>query len=183
MMMLMTSHAWGMKCKDYDNVAKYLDSKQFVRASRDRMDLIELARHERERARKKGIAVDPKYRDIDINKKELDLAVGDVNQAKVLAYRFPAFEDLGFGKPGNAGWTRIEGKLERSGLHGKKVGWRIENEKGIAEVRIDWDPKIGAHYNLEMSEGKTRHKLAIAFECGGKPCTEAQVIKMAERME
>lgn len=147
------------RCLDYDKLADYLNTKKFVKVSREMRDL----------------------------KKEALIDLHDINQAKTVAYRFPAFEELGFGKPGGEGWKPYSGRLEKSALYGKKIGWEVKNDKGYARLRLDWDPQKGAHYNIEITEkkmGKSEtHKLAVSFQCDNKPCTQAQVVKMAERMQ
>jgi len=120
-------------------------------------------------------------------KREAHIDLHDINQAKTVAYRFPAFEELGFGKPGGQGWKPYSGRLEKSALYGKKIGWEVKNDNGYARLRLDWDPEKGAHYNIEITEkkfGKSEtHKLAVSFKCGERPCTQDQVVKMAERMQ
>ena len=150
--------AFGRSCKEFEKVADYLNTQKFIKASRDHRVL----------------------------KVEAQLNVDDLNQARTLAYRFPAFKDLGFGNPGGDGWKVYEGRMERSVLNGKKVGWEIKNENGHARIRLDWDPQKGAHYNLEITEKKAgkseTHKLAINFLCQGQKCSEDQVKKMAENL-
>jgi hypothetical protein len=150
--------AFGRSCKEFEKVADYLNTQKFIKASRDHRVL----------------------------KVEAQLNVDDLNQARTLAYRFPAFKDLGFGIPGGEGWKVYEGRMERSVLNGKKVGWEIKNENGHARIRLDWDPQKGAHYNLEITEKKAgkseTHKLAINFLCQGQKCSEDQIKKMAENL-
>lgn len=154
--LLLFSHVlYAKSCREYEKVAEYLNTQKFIKASRDHKAL----------------------------KREPNLNVGDVNQARVLAYRFPAFEELGFGAPGSKGWEVYKGRLEKSGLYDKKIGWKIKNDKGFARLRLDWDPDKGAHYNIEITQKNETHKLAISFLCGNQKCTEAQVLKMAERMQ
>lgn len=147
------------KCLDYDKLADYLNTKKFVKVSRDMRAL----------------------------KREPTIDLHDINQAKTVAYRFPAFEELGFGKPGGEGWKPYSGRLEKSALYGKKIGWEVKNDNGYARLRLDWDPQKGAHYNIEITEKKggrsETHKLAVSFKCGNNPCTQDQVVKMAERMQ
>lgn len=147
------------KCLDYDKLADYLNTKKFVKVSRDMRAL----------------------------KREPTIDLHDINQAKTVAYRFPAFEELGFGKPGGEGWKPYSGRLEKSALYGKKIGWEVKNDNGYARLRLDWDPQKGAHYNIEITEKKggrsETHKLAVSFKCGTNPCTQDQVVKMAERMQ
>lgn len=119
--------------------------------------------------------------------KELHIALEDVNQAKMLAYRFPVFRELGFGAPGGDQWHHYESRHPHSSLHGMKVGWEVKNQHGHARIRIDWDPEKGGHYNIEISDRKNgsleHHKLAISFLCGDQKCSEQQVRKMAEKMQ
>jgi hypothetical protein len=156
---LFSSVSFARTCKQYDKVAEYLNTQKFVKASRDHRAL----------------------------KREPTLNLGDINQARSLSYKFPAFEDLGFSKPGGPGWESYVGRHPRSGLNGKNIGWEIRNEKGHARIRLDWDPEKGAHYNIEIMErnfGKTEtHKLAVSFLCGNVKCSESQLLKMAERMQ
>lgn len=156
---LLTFNSWALPCRQFESVAEYLNTKKFIAASRD-------------------------YRRLQ---REPELRLADVNQAKSITYRFPAFEELGFGKPGGEGWKPYHGRLQKSALHGKQVGWEISNSKGHARLRIDWDPQKGAHYNIEITERSSgrpeTHKLAVRFECGASPCTEQQVVRMVERMQ
>lgn len=146
-------------CREMQKVGEFLNTNKFINASRE--------------ARK--------------DKHEAHLDLEDVNQAKMLAYRFPAFEDLGFGRPGGPDWHFYESRHPHSVLNGKKVGWEVKNGNGHARVRLDWDPEKGGHYNIEITEKKANrhetHKLAISFLCGGKKCTEHQIEKMAEKMQ
>ena len=157
---LMTFLASAQNCKQYERAAALLDTRNFLRES--------------QLQRAKGA--------------EAILQLSDVNQARSLAYRFPAFEDLGFGKPGGQGWTRYEGRLAKSKLNEKKIGWEIRNEHGHARVRLDWDPDKGAHYNIEISsldaDGRREtNKLAVEFLCQGRKCTQDQVVRMVDQMQ
>ena len=156
---LISFSAWSMPCRQYANVAEYLNTQKFIKASRDHRSL----------------------------RREPQLNLGDINQAKALSYRFPAFQDLGFGRPGGQGWSAYIGRHPRSVLNGKRIGWEIRNQNGHARVRLDWDPDKGAHYNIEITDKKggrnETHKLAVSFLCGEKKCTEGQVLRMAERMQ
>jgi hypothetical protein len=157
--LLSTTSLFALPCKQYDKVAEYLNTKKFIAASREHRAL----------------------------KKEPQLNLGDSNQARSVAYRLPAFEELGFGKPGSAGWSSYKGRMEKSSLNGKKIGWEVKNDKGHARVRLDWDPEKGGHYNIEITQSvngkKETHKLAVGFLCGNVKCSEAQIIKMAEKLQ
>ena len=157
--LLSTASSFALSCKQYEKVAEYLNTKKFIAASREHKAL----------------------------KREPQLDLGDVNQARTVAYRLPAFEELGFGRPGSAGWTSYKGRLSKSALNGKKIGWDIKNDKGYARVRLDWDAEKGGHYNIEITQSvngkKETHKLAVGFLCGNVKCSEAQIIKMAEKMQ
>jgi hypothetical protein len=152
--------AYAKNCKEYERVAEYLDTEKFVEASR----------HHRKTPTG-----------------EIHLDLDDVNQARSLTYKFPAFEDLGFGKPGGRGWKSYTSRHPHSALQGKKIGWEIKNEHGHARIRMDWDPVKGGHYNIEITEKNPMrhetHKLAISFLCGGQKCTEQQVLKMVNKMQ
>lgn len=145
-------------CATYDKLADFLNTKKFIKISKEQRVL----------------------------KKEALLELGDINQARSIAYKFPAFKELGFGNPGGTGWTPYVGRLEKSSSYGKKVGWNIKNDNGHARVRLDWDKEKGAHYNIEITQkvnGKSEtHKLAISFLCEGKPCSEKQYIKFTEKI-
>lgn len=157
--LLLSSQAFARNCKQYEKLADYLNTKTFIKVSKEHRAL----------------------------KREPHVDLADINQAKVTAFRFPAFEDLGFGKPGGRGWVPYEGRMSKSGLYGKKIGWEIKNENGHARLRLDWDPEKGAHYNVEITEKKNgrseTHKLAISFNCGTQKCSEQQLLKIAERMQ
>jgi hypothetical protein len=156
---LASGNIWAKSCKNYETLAEYLNTQKFIKASREHRSL----------------------------KREPHISLDDINQAKNLAFRFPAFKDLGFGQPGGMGWQRYEGRHPKSVLNGKNVGWETRNEKGHARVRLDWDPEKGAHYNIEIMERKNgvteTHKLAVSFLCGNAKCTEQQLLKIAERMQ
>lgn len=154
------SAAWS-RCGDFSEAAQYLNTQRFVQASRQ--------------SRSSGAG-------------ELTVNLRDVSQAKSLAFRFPAFENLGFGLPGRL-WRPYNSRLERSSLFGKRVGWEINNDNGHARIRLDWDPQKGAHYNIEITQrsvagGRSEtHKMAVGFQCQNRPCTERQVLRMVERMQ
>lgn len=157
---IFTSTAWALPCREFENVAEYLSTKKFIAATREHRHL----------------------------KREPEIKVSDVNQAKSIAFRFPAFEELGFGKVAGEGWKPYMGRLEKSSLNGKQVGWEISNDKGHARLRLDWDPDKGAHYNIEITrrkvgEASETHKLAIKFDCGPTPCSERQLSQMVMRMQ
>jgi hypothetical protein len=120
------------------------------------------------------------------NLTELSVSVGDVNQARKMAYKFPALQDLGF-PPINKNWDPFIVKMDKSSLKGMRSGWQYKNANGdIAVIRLDYDPVKGGHYNIDVMKktpkGKESYKLAIEFDCGGKPCTSAEVVKLAKGM-
>jgi len=117
---------------------------------------------------------------------ELSVSVGDVNQARKMAYKFPALQDLGF-PPVTKSWEPFIVKMEKSSLKGMRSGWKHTNANGdIAIIRLDFDPIKGGHYNIDVTKktptGKQSYKLAIEFDCNGKPCTSEQVVKLAQGM-
>ncbi|GEM_PF-1608525 len=120
------------------------------------------------------------------NADELRVAVGDVNQARKMAYNFPALKDLGF-PPIGKNWEPFVVKMEKSSLKDMRSGWKYKNAEGeIAIVRLDYDPVKGAHYNIDVMKktpkGKESFKLSIEFDCNGKPCTGNQVKELAKKM-
>ncbi|MBA2403727.1 MAG: hypothetical protein H0V66_03065 [Bdellovibrionales bacterium] len=120
------------------------------------------------------------------HKTELSVNVGDVNQARKMAYKFPALEDLGF-PPVNKNWDPFIVKMDKSSLKGMRSGWQYKNANGdIAIIRLDYDPIKGGHYNIDVMKktpkGKESYKLAIEFDCNGRPCTSEQVVKLAKGM-
>lgn len=119
------------------------------------------------------------------NTDELRVVVDDVNQARKMAYRFPALEDMGFSSVGGKGWEPFMVTMDKSSLKGMRSGWQMKNANGdIARVRLDFDPNKGGHYNIEVfkkgPKGKEPYKLSIEFNCNGKPCTGDQIKKMAQ---
>ncbi len=120
------------------------------------------------------------------HKTELSVNVGDANQARKMAYKFPALEDLGF-PPVNKNWDPFIVKMDKSSLKGMRSGWQYKNANGdIAIIRLDYDPVKGGHYNIDVMKktpkGKESYKLAIEFDCNGRPCTSEQVVKLAKGM-
>lgn len=113
--------------------------------------------------------------------------VNTIEEARNFVYKNPMTKELGFGDiSGGNGWEKFTVNMERSTLYGKRTGW----EKKLAnndymKIRLDYDPAKGAHYNVDMritgANGKRETvKYAVAFDCAGKPCTEKEVLKMAE---
>jgi hypothetical protein len=190
--LLLTSSARAMKCQDYEKVAEYLKTQNFIQASKERQELVFKRIQERLKKREndKGPHNRAERERLENERKlaesrELTLDVGDIGQAKTLAMRFPAFEDLGYGLPGGKGWQLRPVTMESSVLKGKNVVWQTgDGKNGHAIARLDWDPVKGGHYNIEMMDkDKVTHQLAIKFLCNGSPCTKEEVLKIAERME
>ncbi len=156
---LISFNLQAMSCREYEGLADYLSTKHFVKFSR---------------AHRSKFGKEPL------------LTVGDVNQARTYAFRFPAFKDFGFPDPGGKGWVPYNSRLPKSGMFGKKVGYEIHNSNGHARLRFDWDDQNGAHFNIEITErtgvAPTTHKVAIGFPCNGQPCTESQYKQLAESM-
>jgi len=160
--------AHAIKCKTYERLADYLNTKKFLEISKEHSFQV------KEYARK---LKDKKIKDKSslVKPKEPELNLKDINEARSVAFNFPAIQELGFGKPGGSGWSNTKGTLSKSVAYGKINGWATSNSKGAAKIRLDWDPHKGAHYNIEITQknGGT-HKLAITFLCAGKPCSEKQ---------
>jgi hypothetical protein len=113
--------------------------------------------------------------------------VKTLEEARNFVYKNPMIKELGFGdvSAGN-GWEKFTVNMERSILYGKRTGWekKLPNNDYM-KIRLDYDPVKGAHYNVDMriagANGKRETiKYAVAFDCAGKPCTEKDVLKMAE---
>ncbi len=114
-----------------------------------------------------------------------------IEQARFYAQNHPAFELYEFGKidgSGTTGWTKFEVTMEKSSLFGKKAGWEKRYEDGtFARYRLDWDPEVGGHINLEfiyLNENLKlkKVKLGVGFKCNGQPCTDADVINLVEKI-
>lgn len=148
------------RCGDFTKAAELLTPDRFVQRSRE--------------SRALGVG-------------ELSVNLQDVNQAKSLAFKFPAFQQMGFGLPGRE-WQPYNSRMQRSAMFGRRVGWETRSaDGGHARVRLDWDPQKGAHYNIEISKtvnGRSEtHKLAVGFQCQNRPCSERDVVQMLERMD
>jgi hypothetical protein len=160
LMLLITGEVWAKRCLDYENAARYMNTRSFLRESRE---------HRR------------------LHGREPDLPLGDINQARAYSMRFPAFDELGFGQPGTTGWKRYACRMPKSVLNGKNCGFEISNERGHARVRLDYDPVKGAHYNIEITPrvngaSEQSAKLAVLFPCNGRKCSELEIGAMADRM-
>ncbi len=160
-LILIPELAWSYSCKSLDEAAKFLNTKEWMKTSREF------------RIAKKGEPF------IELSSKEA---------ATNYAYRFPAFDKFGFGKPNALEWTKVTGRMESSLLKGKTIGWERKLEDGSwARIRIDYSPEAGAHYNIEMrvpgeSNKFEMHKLSVHFNCADHNCTPQEVLKMAEKL-
>jgi hypothetical protein len=114
-----------------------------------------------------------------------------IEQARFYAQNHPAFDLYEFGKidgSGTSGWTKFEVSMEKSSLYGKKAGWEKRYDDGtFARYRLDWDPEIGGHINLEfiyLNENLKlkKVKLGVGFKCNGQPCSDADVIKLVDKI-
>lgn len=166
LLVFISSSVFAKNCKQYEELAKFMDVRKFREASKA--------------SRMAGLG-------------EPTVLLGDINQAKAITYRFPALEEMGFGRVGNQGWAPYYSRMESSPLHGMKVGYEIKNERGFARVRLDWDKNKGPHYNIEITEktkfGKAEtHKLAVQFPCPVANCADEKVARkwireVSERMQ
>lgn len=154
--------SFGLSCDRAEKVADYLsmDGKKFMEAYRNH----------------KAAG----------NKDELRVAIGDVSQARKMAYTFPPLKDLGF-PPIGKNWEPFVVSMEKSSLYGMKSGRKFTNVNGdIATIRVDYDPVKGGHYNIEVMKrthkGKESFKLSIEFDCAGKPCTPDQIKSIAKKI-
>jgi hypothetical protein len=149
-------------CRNFQRAEELLDTKKFVSASND---------HIARNAERTGKGLPPEA--------ELRLQVGDINQARSYTMNFPAIRDLGF-PPLNANTWRPHVKRSVGGSQagGMRDGWMINHNGQYGIVRLDYDPHKGMHYNIELEDarGKT-HKLSVEFNCGNRPCTEADYLR------
>ncbi len=158
---LIPALSFGYSCKSLDQAAKFLNVKSWMNESRE----FRLA-----------------------NKSEPIIELASKESATNYAYRFPALDQLGFGKPNALQWTKVIGRMERSPLKGKVIGWERKLEDGSwARIRLDYAPKAGAHYNIEVRLPSGGNKfesfgLSIRFTCGESACTEADILKMAQKL-
>jgi hypothetical protein len=152
------SSLWALNCKNIKEVGEYLNmnSKDFKK------------NYQKHHA---------------LHKSEPVLKVGDFNQALSVAYKLQILKDFGLDSLRR---TPFIVKMQKSSLFGKRSGWIYTNEIGdLLTVRFDYDPVKGAHLNIihtdKNSTSKETSKLAIEFDCNGRPCTEREVLKMAEQ--
>lgn len=150
------------RCGDFARAEELLNTKKFVSSSNERRVMNE----ERRRLNRPTVP-------------EEEIVMGDRNMARNYAMKFPAFRDLGFPEPGTPGWQpHIKRAVGGSKAGGLRDGLKINHHGRYAEIRLDWDPHKGMHYNIviEDQSGVT-HKLAVKFDCNNSPCSEAQYLR------
>ncbi len=171
-LILIPSLSYALSCKQAEELGEYMSMN-----GRGFIEKYKAHKIKIEELKKK----DPKAK---IKDSELTLALDDVNQARRTAYNLPALKDLGF-PPVGKNWEPFVVKMESSSLKELRSGWQFKTANGdVARVRLDYDPVKGGHYNVEVfkkgASGKEPAKLAITFNCNGKPCTGDQIKKMAK---
>jgi len=134
--------------------------------------------------------IEKEYRLKDNKEVEIDLSSRE--NARYYAQNHPLLHKYNFGTPRSgpqSGWKPFKSRLEKSSFKGKYVGFEKKMENGTyARYRLDWDPKKGAHYNVEMTVidemGKSKNvKFATKFDCNGAPCSEEQIKTFVDRMQ
>jgi hypothetical protein len=160
MILILPAYSLTRKCPDYDRAAELMNTRNFVKASNDTRKTTGL--------------------------KELNIKFQDINQAREYAFNFPALKEWGFMSSGITAAPYI-GRLKSSAFHGKQTGWKFEKPNGdSAVIRLDWDPQKGAHYNISFTRhtpnGRESHRLALNFDCGARSCSEAEVLRMLDRI-
>lgn len=145
------------------------------------------------RARENGEAREAARRQGDPNwnyagQGEVTVHATDFEAARNMVFDLPVLRELGYGRPNIGEWRVFQSNLERSALYGRMVGYerRLENGR-LARVRLDWDSSKGAHYNVEIEgpDGNLRtvnYDLAVTFRCQGRPCSEAEVYELQNRL-
>ncbi len=112
----------------------------------------------------------------------------DVNHARNYVYGFSPLKDLGFGLPSSKGWKKYKSTMNSSMFKDMRIGYTKKLENGdFARIRFDWDEVKGAHYNIEITVKsdplrKGTHKMAVAFDCAGSPCSKSQAMKIAQKI-
>ncbi len=114
----------------------------------------------------------------------------DISKARSSAYNFPLLKELGFENINAINdWEKYASNLEKSDFYGLNIGWTKKLENGnVARIRIDWDKKLGGHYDLEFyykdSFGQNQKaKASIAFGCNGKKCTQKQIRRYVNSLQ
>lgn len=118
-----------------------------------------------------------------------------IEQARFYALNHPAFKIFEFGfiggveKAGEASWNKFTVTMEKSSFYGKVAGWEKKLPDGrFARYRLDWDPEIGGHINLEFiffneNQQLRKVKLAVGFNCAEKPCTDLDVMSIIQKLQ
>lgn len=115
-----------------------------------------------------------------------------IEQARFYALNHPAFRLYEFGfieATQNSGWSKFTVTMEKSSFYGKVAGWEKKLPDGrFARYRLDWDPEIGGHINLEFiffnqNKQLKKVKLAVGFNCADRPCTDLDVMNIVEKLQ
>lgn len=136
---------------------------------------------------------DPKELEKQYKMQQSDVIIhfNGVEDARFFAQNHTIFKKYGFKPPTHSpmnNWVPYVSTLEKSKAKGRIVGYENKLENGNwARYRIDWSPEDGAHFNVEMKVkgrfGQSKNiKFATFFKCNNEPCTEAQVLKMIDKI-
>ena len=165
LLIITINHAWALNCKGFKDAEMLLNTKKFLQISKEH-----LIRNEE----RKKMHLPPEH--------EYTLKLHDINQAKSFAMNFPAIRELGFPGVSKYDWRPHTKRLGTGA--GLKDGWEIHHHGRYARVRIDWDDKIGMHYNIEIEDQQRNlHKLAVAFECQKGPCTKEDFNRLIQHQQ
>ena len=111
-----------------------------------------------------------------------------VEQARDFVFRFPLLKKLGVPFDDYSKWERFAVTMNSSDFYGLKVGWqRVVPGGGKARIRLDYDPNIGLHYNIELMKVNvdgtpSNYLYAIRALCNGEVCSRKQAKKIAEKL-
>lgn len=154
-------------CRSFEAAEQLLDSRRFLENSRNH-----IARNEERRRQR----LPPES--------EQTLQLGDMNQARNYALRFPAIRELGFPEVSQSTWTpHIKRAVGGSPAGGMRDGWKINHNGRYAVIRLDYDPTKGMHYNIELEDARgLTHKLAVEFNCNNRPCTQADYLRAMQTL-
>lgn len=167
LLLLYATNTWA-DCASLETASKLLDSDTFIKTNQK----------------------------LRAQKIEPTVKLADVSQARNYAYKFPAFEEFGFGLPSKnslQGWKPYRSRMSKSAFNEKIIGWEKKLPNGSsARIRLDWEPIAGsnkgiAHYNIEFfkinKNGKNENfKLKVEYKCHNGPCSEQEILSQVNRM-
>jgi hypothetical protein len=105
-------------------------------------------------------------------------------QARNIAMNLPALKQMGLDVNDVSRRRPFIANHETAiSTNGKPVGYEVKLDDGSwGRVRLDWDKEKGSHFNIEVTKDGKRHKAAVLFNCNGRPCSEAEVSRLAAQM-